>query len=88
MAASAMIGVGNVDAIIDQICEEARKIIPGENLGAVINKESKERIERYIGEAERDGADRSARHPGAERDGAGRSARHPGAKRGGDRRSA
>lgn len=56
MAASAMIGVGNVDSIIDKICEEARKIIPGENLGAVINKESKERIERYIGEAERDGA--------------------------------
>ncbi len=56
MAASAMIGVGNVDAIIDKICEEARKIVPGENLGAVINKESKERIERYIGEAEKDGA--------------------------------
>lgn len=56
MAASAMIGVGNVDAIIDKICEEARKIIPGENLGAVINKESREKIERYIGEAERDGA--------------------------------
>ncbi len=56
MAASAMIGVGNVDAIIDKICDEARKIIPGENLGAVINKESKERIERYIGEAEKDGA--------------------------------
>ncbi|MGQ0737462.1 MAG: CoA-acylating methylmalonate-semialdehyde dehydrogenase [Bacteroidota bacterium] len=56
MAASAMIGVGNVDSIVDKICEEARKIIPGENLGAVISKESKERIERYIGEAERDGA--------------------------------
>jgi malonate-semialdehyde dehydrogenase (acetylating)/methylmalonate-semialdehyde dehydrogenase len=56
MAASAMIGVGNVDAIIDKICEEAKKIVPGQNLGAVINKESKERIERYIGEAERDGA--------------------------------
>ncbi|MGB3153159.1 MAG: CoA-acylating methylmalonate-semialdehyde dehydrogenase, partial [Chitinophagaceae bacterium] len=56
MAASAMIGVGNVDSIIEKICEEARKIIPGENLGAVISKESKERIERYIGEAERDGA--------------------------------
>ena len=56
MAASAMIGVGNVDAIIDKICEEARKIIPGENLGAVINKESRDKIERYIGEAERDGA--------------------------------
>ncbi len=56
MAASAMIGVGNVDHIIDKICEEARKIIPGENLGAVINKESQERIERYITEAENDGA--------------------------------
>ncbi len=56
MAASAMVGVGNVDHIIDKICEEAKKIIPGENLGAVISKESKERIERYISEAEKDGA--------------------------------
>ncbi|MEO6220398.1 MAG: aldehyde dehydrogenase family protein, partial [Ginsengibacter sp.] len=52
MAASAMIGVGNIDHIIDKICEEAKKIIPGKTLGAVINKESKERIERYITEAE------------------------------------
>ncbi len=56
MAASAMIGVGNVDAIIDKICDEARKIIPGDNLGAVINKESKDRIEKYITEAEAQGA--------------------------------
>ena len=56
MAASAMIGVGNVDAIVDKICDEARKIIPGKNLGAVINKESQERIEKYISEAEKDGA--------------------------------
>ncbi|MET0392454.1 MAG: CoA-acylating methylmalonate-semialdehyde dehydrogenase [Chitinophagaceae bacterium] len=56
MAASAMIGVGNVDHIIDQICEEARKIVPGENLGAVISQEAKERIERYITEAENEGA--------------------------------
>ena len=56
MAASAMIGVGNVDAIIDKICEEARKIIPGENLGAVINKASQERIEKYITDAENAGA--------------------------------
>jgi len=56
MAASAMIGVGNVDVIIDKICEEARKIIPGENLGAVISKESQERIEAYITEAEKQGA--------------------------------
>lgn len=56
MAASAMIAVGEVDHIIDKICEEARKIIPGENLGAVINKESQQRIERYITEAEAQGA--------------------------------
>ena len=56
MAASAMIGVGNVDSIINKICEEAKKIIPGENLGAVINKESQQRIEKYITEAETQGA--------------------------------
>lgn len=56
MAASAMIGVGNIDHIISKICEEARKIVPGKNLGAVINKQSKDRIERYITEAEQQGA--------------------------------
>ena len=56
MAASAMVGIGPVDHIIQKICEEARRIIPGKNLGAVINKESKERIERYITEAEEQGA--------------------------------
>jgi len=56
MAASAMIGVGNVDGIIEKICAEARKIVAGENLGAVINKASQERIEKYITEAEQQGA--------------------------------
>jgi malonate-semialdehyde dehydrogenase (acetylating)/methylmalonate-semialdehyde dehydrogenase len=56
MAASAMVAVGDVDHIIQKICEEARKIVPGQNLGAVINKESKERIEHYITEAEEQGA--------------------------------
>jgi len=56
MAASAMVGVGNVDAIIDKICDEAMKIVPGKNLGAVINKQSKDRIEKYITEAEQQGA--------------------------------
>ncbi len=56
MAASAMLAVGNVDSIIDQICVEARKIVPGQNLGAVISQAAKERIEGYISEAERDGA--------------------------------
>ena len=56
MAASAMIGVGNVDEIINKICDEARKIIPGENLGPVINKLSQQKIEQYITEAEQQGA--------------------------------
>jgi malonate-semialdehyde dehydrogenase (acetylating)/methylmalonate-semialdehyde dehydrogenase len=56
MAASAMVAVGEVDHIIDKIVEEAKKIIPGQNLGAVINKESKDRIEKYITEAEQQGA--------------------------------
>ena len=56
MAASAMIAVGQVDHIIEQLCEETKKIVAGENLGAVINKEAKERIENYITEAEKMGA--------------------------------
>ena len=56
MAASAMVGVGPIDHIIEKLCVEAKKIIPGENLGAIITKESKERIERYITEAEKQGA--------------------------------
>lgn len=56
MAASAMLAVGDVDVIIEKICSEARKIVPGQNLGAVISKEAKDRIERYITEAEAKGA--------------------------------
>jgi len=56
MAASAMVGVGEIDSIVEKICDEARKIIPGENLGSVISKEAKERIERYITDAENEGA--------------------------------
>ncbi|WP_295649263.1 CoA-acylating methylmalonate-semialdehyde dehydrogenase [uncultured Mucilaginibacter sp.] len=56
MAASAMVGVGNVDHIIDQLVIEAQKVVPGQNLGAVISKESKERIEAYITSAEKQGA--------------------------------
>ncbi len=56
MAASAMLAVGNVDSIIDQICVEAQKVVAGKNLGAVISKAAKERIENYISEAESAGA--------------------------------
>jgi len=71
MAASAMVAVGKTDHIIQQICNEARKIVPGKNLGSVISKEAKERIERYITEAEAAGAKvlvdgRNATVPGKE----------------------
>jgi malonate-semialdehyde dehydrogenase (acetylating) / methylmalonate-semialdehyde dehydrogenase len=56
MAASAMVAVGETDHIIQKIVEEAKKLIPGDNLGAVINKESREKIEKYISEAEEQGA--------------------------------
>jgi len=56
MAASAMVAVGNVDHIVQGICDEARKIVPGKNLGSVISKSARERIERYITEAEAAGA--------------------------------
>jgi malonate-semialdehyde dehydrogenase (acetylating)/methylmalonate-semialdehyde dehydrogenase len=56
MAAATMVGVGSVDHIVEKICEEAKKLVAGENLGAVINKASQQRIERYITEAEQRGA--------------------------------
>jgi len=56
MAASAMVGVGPIDHIVDRICAEAGKLVAGDTLGAVINKASQERIERYITEAEQQGA--------------------------------
>ena len=56
MAAAAMVGVGPIDHIIEYMCQEARKLKPGENLGSVISMEAKVRIERYIDEAEAAGA--------------------------------
>ncbi|WP_300435512.1 CoA-acylating methylmalonate-semialdehyde dehydrogenase [Christiangramia sp.] len=71
MAAAAMLAVGETDPVIEKICEAARKLVPGENLGAVISKEAKERIERYITESEEQGAKilvdgRNAKVEGAE----------------------
>jgi len=56
MAAAAMVAVAGSDHVIRRLCDEARKIIPGKNLGAVISRGAKERIERYITEAEKQGA--------------------------------
>lgn len=56
MAAAVMIGVDNIQHIVDKMCDEARKLVSGANLGAVISKEAKERIEGHINEAEKLGA--------------------------------
>ncbi|MDC9724238.1 MAG: CoA-acylating methylmalonate-semialdehyde dehydrogenase [Urechidicola sp.] len=56
MAASVMVGVDKVQHIIDKMVEDTKSLIPGDNLGSVISAATKERIERYIGEAEADGA--------------------------------
>lgn len=56
MAAAVVLAVGDVDHIINKIVDEARKITCGENLGAIINSQSKNRIERFINEAEASGA--------------------------------
>ena len=56
MAAAQMVGVGAIDHIVEKMCEEAQKLVPGKNLGSVISKEARERIEGYINEAEAAGA--------------------------------
>ncbi len=56
MAAASMVAVGNVDPVIEQVCEQARRMVPGKNLGPVISAEAKNRIEQYITEAEHAGA--------------------------------
>lgn len=57
MAASVMIAVGDVNHIIEKICEETRKKIPGLNLGPIISKQSRENIINYINKAEQAGAE-------------------------------
>jgi malonate-semialdehyde dehydrogenase (acetylating)/methylmalonate-semialdehyde dehydrogenase len=56
MAASVMVAVGATDHIVQRLVEHARTVVPGRNLGPVISREAKERIERYVTEAEQGGA--------------------------------
>jgi malonate-semialdehyde dehydrogenase (acetylating)/methylmalonate-semialdehyde dehydrogenase len=56
MAAASLVAVGEVDPIIRQVCDEARKMVPGRNLGPVISAAAKKRIEGFITEAESAGA--------------------------------
>jgi malonate-semialdehyde dehydrogenase (acetylating)/methylmalonate-semialdehyde dehydrogenase len=57
MAASVLVMVGKNQKMLDAICEASKNLKPGsDELGTVISKEAKERIERYITEAEQAGA--------------------------------
>jgi malonate-semialdehyde dehydrogenase (acetylating)/methylmalonate-semialdehyde dehydrogenase len=56
MAASVMVGVSNIDHIIRKMLDNAKSVVPGKTVGPVISREAKQRIERYITEAEQAGA--------------------------------
>ena len=71
MAASVMVAVSKTDHIIERMAEVARAMVPGKDLGPVISAAAKERIMRYIDEAESQGAKvivdgRGVRVPGKE----------------------
>src|SRR5215475_860993 len=56
MAASVMVAVSATDHIVDRLAEIARAMVPGKDIGPVITAAAKERITRYIDEAEAKGA--------------------------------
>jgi malonate-semialdehyde dehydrogenase (acetylating) / methylmalonate-semialdehyde dehydrogenase len=51
-----MLAVSEADDIVSRIVEQARAVVPGESLGPVISAAAKQRIERYISEAQSAGA--------------------------------
>src|SRR3954468_13725972 len=55
MAASVMVAVSKTDHIIDRMVALASRMVPGKDLGLGISSVSKERITRYIAEAEKAG---------------------------------
>ncbi|HUP50306.1 MAG TPA: CoA-acylating methylmalonate-semialdehyde dehydrogenase [Thermoanaerobaculia bacterium] len=56
MAASVMMAVKGSDHIIERMVQVMRGMVPGNHVGPVISREAKQRIEKYITEAERGGA--------------------------------
>src|ERR1043166_8195552 len=56
MAASVMVAVSKTDHIIERMCEVARAMVPGKDIGPVISAAAKERIVGCIAEAESRGA--------------------------------
>jgi len=71
MAASVMVAVSATDHIVQRLAEQARAMVPGRDVGPVISPGARDRIERYITEAEQAGATvlvdgRGAKVPGKE----------------------
>jgi malonate-semialdehyde dehydrogenase (acetylating)/methylmalonate-semialdehyde dehydrogenase len=56
MAGATMLAVGNVDRVVQQVCDEARRLVPGQTLGPVISAAARSRIVGLIAAAEADGA--------------------------------
>ncbi|MFT5354787.1 MAG: malonate-semialdehyde dehydrogenase (acetylating)/methylmalonate-semialdehyde dehydrogenase [Polyangiales bacterium] len=56
MAASVMVGVGDIQPIVDKIVEITKGVKLGEEMGSIITPESVERINKYITDAEARGA--------------------------------
>lgn len=56
MAASVLLAVGEVDHVVEKIREQMEQVIPGKDIGPIINQGSLERISSYIDRAEHDGA--------------------------------
>jgi malonate-semialdehyde dehydrogenase (acetylating)/methylmalonate-semialdehyde dehydrogenase len=56
MAASVMMAVGDTDHIVNRMKAIVAAMVPGVHLGPVISRAAKERIERFISEAEEAGA--------------------------------
>ena len=56
MAASVLLAVGEAAEMIELVAEKARRIVPGRDMGPVINAEALNKITGYIEQAEADGA--------------------------------
>jgi malonate-semialdehyde dehydrogenase (acetylating)/methylmalonate-semialdehyde dehydrogenase len=71
MAASVMVAVSATDHIVERLVGQARSMVVGRDVGPVITRQARERIERAIAEAEQGGATvlvdgRNATVPGRE----------------------
>src|SRR4029079_6008128 len=52
MAGATLVAGGDVERVIQQICDQARRLVPGETLGPVISAAARARITEHISAAE------------------------------------